>query len=95
MESNLNVIITNSLLLKFFFFILKFARSKLWLSYFEEGSTLPAPFNLIPSPKSMFYLFRWFYQQIHCLRRTNQKQARWLSIRVINWLIIIIYLKSN
>lgn len=31
----------------------KFARAKLWFSYFEEGRTLPVPFNLIPSPKSM------------------------------------------
>lgn len=34
----------------------KFARAKLWLSYFDEGSTLPAPFNLIPSPKSFYYM---------------------------------------
>ena len=29
----------------------KFARSKLWISYFEEGGTLPPPFNIIPTPK--------------------------------------------
>ncbi|KAM5245482.1 short transient receptor potential channel 6 isoform 2-T2 [Ctenodactylus gundi] len=34
----------------------KFARAKLWFSYFEEGRTLPVPFNLVPSPKSLFYL---------------------------------------
>ncbi|GCB71685.1 hypothetical protein scyTo_0008898 [Scyliorhinus torazame] len=34
----------------------KFARAKLWLSYFDEGRTLPAPFNLVPSPKSVYYL---------------------------------------
>lgn len=34
----------------------KFARAKLWFSYFEEGRTLPVPFNLIPSPKSMLGL---------------------------------------
>uniref|UniRef100_A0A8C5EL73 Short transient receptor potential channel 6-like n=1 Tax=Gouania willdenowi TaxID=441366 RepID=A0A8C5EL73_GOUWI len=28
----------------------KFARAKLWFSYFEQGSALPVPFNLIPSP---------------------------------------------
>uniref|UniRef100_A0A3B3X3X0 Transient receptor ion channel domain-containing protein n=1 Tax=Poecilia mexicana TaxID=48701 RepID=A0A3B3X3X0_9TELE len=37
----------------------KFARTKLWMSYFEEGGTLPSPFNIIPSPKSVFYLLRW------------------------------------
>ena len=31
----------------------KFSRSKLWISYFENGSTVPVPFNLIPSPKSI------------------------------------------
>uniref|UniRef100_A0A8C8SJF1 Transient receptor potential cation channel subfamily C member 7 n=1 Tax=Pelusios castaneus TaxID=367368 RepID=A0A8C8SJF1_9SAUR len=34
----------------------KFARAKLWLSYFDEGRTLPAPYNLVPSPKSFYYL---------------------------------------
>ncbi|XP_061659162.1 short transient receptor potential channel 4-like [Syngnathoides biaculeatus] len=37
----------------------KFARTKLWMSYFEEGATLPPPFNIIPSPKSFWYLVRW------------------------------------
>mgnify|MGYP001169796583 CR=1 FL=1 len=32
----------------------KFSRSKLWISYFEPGSTAPPPFNMIPSPKAMF-----------------------------------------
>ncbi|XP_067232402.1 short transient receptor potential channel 6a [Chanodichthys erythropterus] len=31
----------------------KFARAKLWFTYFEEGRTLPVPFNLVPSPKSV------------------------------------------
>lgn len=34
----------------------KFARAKLWFSYFEEGRTLPVPFNLVPSPKSVLGL---------------------------------------
>ena len=63
----------------------KFARSKLWLSYFEEGCTLPAPFNLIPSPKSIYYMSRWFYKKVLCVTKTNGKQARWLSIRVIDY----------
>lgn len=28
------------------------------MSYFDPGSTLPAPFNLIISPKSIFYVMR-------------------------------------
>ncbi|CAG0890670.1 unnamed protein product [Cyprideis torosa] len=35
----------------------KFARAKLWMSYFEEGRTLPPPFNLIPTPKSIYRMF--------------------------------------
>ncbi|XP_029707895.2 transient receptor potential protein-like [Aedes albopictus] len=30
----------------------KFARSRLWMSYFEDGDTLPPPFNLVPSVKN-------------------------------------------
>ncbi|XP_035390105.1 short transient receptor potential channel 4b [Electrophorus electricus] len=37
----------------------KFARTKLWMSYFEEGGTLPPPFNIVPSPKSIWYLVTW------------------------------------
>lgn len=34
----------------------KFARAKLWFSYFEHGGTLSVPFNLVPSPKSVLSL---------------------------------------
>ncbi|KOC68495.1 Transient-receptor-potential-like protein [Habropoda laboriosa] len=34
----------------------KFARTKLWMSYFEEGGTLPPPFNILPPPKLIFRL---------------------------------------
>lgn len=36
----------------------KFARSKLYLSYFREGLTMPVPFNIIISPKAVFYILR-------------------------------------
>uniref|UniRef100_A0A4W3IG83 Transient receptor potential cation channel subfamily C member 2b n=1 Tax=Callorhinchus milii TaxID=7868 RepID=A0A4W3IG83_CALMI len=36
----------------------KFARSRLYLCYFREGLTLPVPFNIIPTPKCLFYLLR-------------------------------------
>merc|ERR1719400_2828174 len=39
----------------------KFARSKLWISYFGEGGTVPPPFNIIPTPKSLYYICRWVY----------------------------------
>lgn len=31
----------------------KFARTKLWMSYFEGSTTLPAPFNIIPTLKQL------------------------------------------
>ncbi|KAJ8338929.1 hypothetical protein SKAU_G00357150 [Synaphobranchus kaupii] len=42
----------------------KFARTKLWMSYFEEGGTLPSPFNIVPSPKSAWYLIKWIKKHI-------------------------------
>ncbi|XP_044275264.1 short transient receptor potential channel 4 [Varanus komodoensis] len=50
----------------------KFARTKLWMSYFEEGGTLPTPFNVIPSPKSLWYLIRWLWRQL-CKRKIRKK----------------------
>ncbi|KAL0629558.1 Short transient receptor potential channel 2 [Plecturocebus cupreus] len=44
----------------------KFARSKLYLSYFREGLTLPVPFNILLSPKAVFYLLRRICQVICC-----------------------------
>ncbi|XP_019719866.1 short transient receptor potential channel 2-like [Hippocampus comes] len=44
----------------------KFARSKLYLSYFREGLTIPVPFNIIPSPKAFFYTLRFIFQRICC-----------------------------
>uniref|UniRef100_A0A8C5P023 Short transient receptor potential channel 2 n=1 Tax=Jaculus jaculus TaxID=51337 RepID=A0A8C5P023_JACJA len=44
----------------------KFARSKLYLSYFREGLTLPVPFNILPSPKAFFYLLRRICRFICC-----------------------------
>lgn len=32
----------------------KFARTRLWMSYFEESATLPPPFNIFPTPKHFF-----------------------------------------
>ncbi|KAM9775355.1 short transient receptor potential channel 1 isoform X1 [Syngnathus typhle] len=34
----------------------KFARAKLWLSYFDDKCTMPPPFNILPSPKTVCYL---------------------------------------
>ncbi|KAL8573434.1 hypothetical protein ACOMHN_032449 [Nucella lapillus] len=52
----------------------KFSRSKLWMGYFDEGSTLPTPFNLIVSPKSLYYLAKAVHrigQSLLCCRKKN------------------------
>ncbi|KAB5543487.1 hypothetical protein PHYPO_G00079730 [Pangasianodon hypophthalmus] len=57
----------------------KFARTKLWMSYFEEGGTLPPPFNIIPSPKSAWYLIRWIKKHI-CKRTISERTETFGSI---------------
>ncbi|KAM5317957.1 short transient receptor potential channel 6 isoform 2-T2 [Glossophaga mutica] len=57
----------------------KFARAKLWFSYFEEGRTLPVPFNLVPSPKSLFYLIlklkKWISELFQGHKKGFQEDA--------------------
>ncbi|CDW55245.1 transient receptor potential gamma protein [Trichuris trichiura] len=52
----------------------KFARSKLWIEYFEETGTVPPPFNIIPSPKALYRLIRWFLERL--LLRNSQTCCR-------------------
>lgn len=49
------------------------------MSYFEEGATLPPPFNIIPSPKSFWYLMSWIKKQV--CQRTRSKRPE--SIRTL------------
>ncbi|XP_024862100.1 short transient receptor potential channel 6a isoform X2 [Kryptolebias marmoratus] len=52
----------------------KFARAKLWFSYFEEGRTLPVPFNLVPSPKSLLGLVTAVKSQLLQLVHRNREK---------------------
>ncbi|XP_043598768.1 transient receptor potential-gamma protein isoform X2 [Bombus pyrosoma] len=52
----------------------KFARSKLWISYFEEGGTAPPPFNIIPTPKSVWYMGQWLYRKLCGHSRAAKKE---------------------
>ncbi|XP_029674557.1 transient receptor potential-gamma protein isoform X1 [Formica exsecta] len=52
----------------------KFARSKLWISYFEEGGTVPPPFNIIPTPKSAWYIIQWVYRKCCGHSRAAKKE---------------------
>ena len=59
----------------------KFARSKLWISYFAEGGTVPPPFNIIPTPKSFYYCMKWIF--LMCCRETRAaKKQQYMTIRV-------------
>ena len=60
----------------------KFARSKLWISYFEDGGTVPPPFNIIPTPKTVFYFFRWIWNKLFTLRRIKMTKEHMMSIKV-------------
>lgn len=59
----------------------KFARSKLWISYFEEGGTVPPPFNIIPTPKSVWYMGQWLYRKL-CGHSRAAKKEHMRTIRV-------------
>ncbi|CAH0669430.1 unnamed protein product [Spodoptera exigua] len=54
----------------------KFARSKLWISYFEEGGTAPPPFNVLPSPKSALYAWRWLQRRLCGHARAKREHMR-------------------
>lgn len=60
----------------------KFARSRLWISYFEEGGTCPPPFNVIPSPKSFIYAFQWLKRKF-CGHSRSMKKEHMRTMRVI------------
>lgn len=63
----------------------KFARAKLWLSYFDEGRTLPAPFNMVPSPKSFYYLvLRIKNCLIHLCKANSRRHNNELELGMIN-----------
>ncbi|WAQ97758.1 TRPL-like protein, partial [Mya arenaria] len=56
----------------------KFTRSKLWMGYFDQGSTLPPPFNIVISPKSIFYCTRALRDLFGkcCHRRTSKSRRK-------------------
>ncbi|KTG02201.1 hypothetical protein cypCar_00024333, partial [Cyprinus carpio] len=53
----------------------KFARSKLWLSYFDNGKTLPPPFSIIPSPKSFYLCIKRLINLLRCRRHRLKKDV--------------------
>lgn len=65
----------------------KFARTRLWMNYIDEGSTLPVPFNMIPSPKSFKYVYVWLKEVlVGDTSRAEEKAKRQTFIKVSNFL---------
>ncbi|KAM4533924.1 short transient receptor potential channel 1 [Odontesthes bonariensis] len=58
----------------------KFARAKLWLSYFDDKCTMPPPFNVLPSPKTVCYLVTSSSKWI-CSHTTKGKMKRQNSLK--------------
>ncbi|TKS80695.1 Short transient receptor potential channel 6 [Collichthys lucidus] len=77
----------------------KFARAKLWFSYFGHGGTLPVPFNLIPSPTSVASLllgireFLWDAPQGQS--KENSSDEMELNKKIMNRLIKRYILKAQ
>uniref|UniRef100_A0A8C5FEF4 Transient receptor potential cation channel subfamily C member 6 n=1 Tax=Gadus morhua TaxID=8049 RepID=A0A8C5FEF4_GADMO len=59
----------------------KFARAKLWFSYFEEGRTIPVPFNLVPSPKTLLGLATGL-RDIHTHSFSQDTDKRWTGSKI-------------
>ncbi|KAJ8336319.1 hypothetical protein SKAU_G00396620 [Synaphobranchus kaupii] len=53
----------------------KFARSKLWLSYFDNGKTLPPPYSIVPSPKSFFQCLQRGVNLLRCRKPRMRKDV--------------------
>ncbi|XP_026678991.1 transient-receptor-potential-like protein [Diaphorina citri] len=52
----------------------KFARTKLWLSYFDDSPTLPPPFNIFPTTKMFLKMFG--LRQIDKMRKDSIKRKQ-------------------
>ncbi|CAD5216358.1 unnamed protein product [Bursaphelenchus okinawaensis] len=61
----------------------KFHRTKLWMAHFDEGSSLPPPFNIIITPKAIYYGFckvvntiKWLTGRYHYQKNRNRATIR-------------------
>ncbi|XP_072015780.1 LOW QUALITY PROTEIN: short transient receptor potential channel 4-like [Amphiura filiformis] len=54
----------------------KFSRSKLWMSFFEGRGTVAVPFNCIPTPKTVWYIIKWFRDWMRGEKSRQKKQER-------------------
>ncbi|VEN64052.1 unnamed protein product, partial [Callosobruchus maculatus] len=54
----------------------KFARSRLWVNYFDDGDALPPPFNIIPTPQFMFKACRKNVRETRSFKVKSREKAR-------------------
>ncbi|KAK6741924.1 hypothetical protein RB195_009665 [Necator americanus] len=61
----------------------KFHRTKLWMAHFDEGSSLPPPFNIIITPKATYYFLFALINTCRCLlgKYTYTKNRNRATIR--------------
>lgn len=73
----------------------KFARTKLWMSYFEEGNTLPPPFNILPTPKGFLRLCGKSSKKQELIRqlsaRTQHRRRRACDYRYLSVMRALIW----
>lgn len=63
----------------------KFARSKLWISYFDAEDILPPPFNIMPSPGLIRDLFKL----------GNMKHTQSFKVNDFDLVWILVYINLN
>lgn len=77
----------------------KFARAKLWLSYFDDKCTLPPPFNILPSPKTVCYLVislsKWICSHTSTGRVKRQNSLKVRTHRRLYKLCMLYSVKIN
>ncbi|XP_063724133.1 short transient receptor potential channel 4-like [Symsagittifera roscoffensis] len=58
----------------------KFARAKLWISYFQRSGTLPAPFFLLPTVKHLMMLVGWIRKQ--AIKELQELESRETTMKL-------------
>ncbi|XP_061717205.1 LOW QUALITY PROTEIN: transient-receptor-potential-like protein [Cydia pomonella] len=59
----------------------KFARTRLWMSYFEESATLPPPFNIFPTPKLLLKMLGLRKKDQKAKEKIKEKVDKELDVR--------------
>ncbi len=63
------------------------------MSYFSDGATVPPPFNIIPTPKSLAYAFRWVFR--FCLGQTKRAKSEAMKTIRVRQNLTIFYFETN